>query len=172
MGRLIHPMAQIDADVELGEGVRVWQFASVIRKAWLGDGCNVASCAIVDGAVLGAGCLVGHGASVHPGCLAQDKVFIGPGAVICNDRWPRADKEGFDVRALLDHELIGVRLEEGCSIGANAVVLPGVRIGRGAMVAAGAVVSAEVPPGFLWTRLGDLVSIRETHGPRMRAAPC
>jgi acetyltransferase-like isoleucine patch superfamily enzyme len=35
-------------------------------------------------------------------------------------------------------------LEDGCSIGAGAVVLPGVTIGRGAMVGAGAVVTRDV----------------------------
>jgi dTDP-4-dehydrorhamnose 3,5-epimerase-like enzyme len=37
-------------------------------------------------------------------------------------------------------------VEDGASIGANATILPGVRIGRGAMVGAGAVVTRNVPP--------------------------
>lgn len=39
-----------------------------------------------------------------------------------------------------------VRIEEGCSIGLAALILPGVTIGRGSVVAAGAVVTQDVPP--------------------------
>lgn len=154
LGRVIHRFAQVDLEAELGRDVRVWQFASVVRRAVLGDGCSIASCAIIDGAVLGKGCIVGHGASVHPGCRAGDGVFIGPGAVICNDRWPRADKAGFEAEALFDRQRASVILGDGCSIGANAVVLPGVRIGAGAMVAAGAVVGVDVAPAALFKRDG------------------
>lgn len=171
LGDLIHRMAQVDGDCLLGAGVRVWQFASVIRGARLGEACNIASCAIVDGAILGAGCIVGHGASVHPGCRAGDLVFFGPGAVICNDLWPRADKAGFDTLALFDLSRATVILEDGCSIGANAVVLPGVRIGRGAMVAAGAICGGDVPPGLLFHRDGQLRRLRDgLEAERMRFA--
>jgi acetyltransferase-like isoleucine patch superfamily enzyme len=37
-------------------------------------------------------------------------------------------------------------LEDGAWIGAGAIVLPGVRVGRGAVIAAGAVVTKDVEP--------------------------
>lgn len=155
---MIHPLAVVDETAGVGEGCRVWQFASVIRGARIGAGGNIASCAIVDGARLGAGCIVGHGASVHPGACLEDGVFVGPGAVICNDLWPRTDKTGFDIGRLLKGE-VSVLIETGASIGANAVVLPGVRIGEGAMVSAGALVNRDVPANHLWTRGGELLPI-------------
>jgi len=167
---MIHPQACVDPDVQIGEGSRVWQFASVIRGAVLGEGCSIASCAIVDGAKLGDGCIVAHGASVHPGCRAGHGVFFGPGSVVCNDRWPRADKLGFDVRLLLDG-FTSVIIENGASIGANAVILPGVVIGRKAMIAAGSVVTADIPPSSLWTRDGLVKPHAATMAhTRMRAA--
>jgi acetyltransferase-like isoleucine patch superfamily enzyme len=42
-----------------------------------------------------------------------------------------------------------VVVETGCFVGANATLLPGVRIGRGSFVAAGSVVTRDVPPGTL-----------------------
>jgi acetyltransferase-like isoleucine patch superfamily enzyme len=39
----------------------------------------------------------------------------------------------------------GITIEDGCWIGAGAIVLDGVRIGRGSCVGAGAVVTASVP---------------------------
>ncbi len=154
----IHPQAQVDDDVKIGVGSKVWQFASVIRGAVLGKDCTVASCAVVDGATLGDGCTVGHGASVNPGFLAGTGVFIGPNVTICNDRWPETSKEGFDGDALRTGKW-AVIAGDGASIGANAVILPGVRIGVGAMVAAGAVVDRDVPDGFLWRRNGYLGAI-------------
>ncbi len=43
-----------------------------------------------------------------------------------------------------------VVLEDGCDIGAGAIILPGVRIGKGAIVGAGAVVTCDVPPYEVW----------------------
>lgn len=38
-----------------------------------------------------------------------------------------------------------IRIEDDCWIGANAVILPGVTVGRGSTVGAGAIVSRDVP---------------------------
>jgi UDP-2-acetamido-3-amino-2,3-dideoxy-glucuronate N-acetyltransferase len=43
--------------------------------------------------------------------------------------------------------LVGPHIEARARIGANATILPGVRIGGGALVGAGAVVTVDVPPG-------------------------
>lgn len=149
----IHPQAQVDDSAKIGTGTKIWQFASVIRGAVLGKNSTVASCAIIDGAVLGDGCTVGHGASIHPGIKAGNGVFFGPGVVCCNDMWPETSKEGFDLARLLAGEFC-IIIGDGATIGAGAVILPGVRIGAGAFVAAGAVVDRTLPEGFLWRRNG------------------
>lgn len=146
---MIHPLALVECDIP--ESCKVWQFASVIRGATLGDECSVGACAIVDGASLGRGSSVGHGASVHPGTAAGRDVFIGPGAVICNDSWPRTHKRGWKMP-----EQPTVIIEDGASIGANATVLPGVRIGKNAMIAAGAVVTCDVPANHVFLHKGEL----------------
>lgn len=140
---MISKKAHVAPDAKIGADTSVWQFASVIRGAVIGEGCVIASNAIVDGAEIGDRCLIGHGAGVHPGALIGDEVFIGPGAVLCNDAWPRAHKRGFDAAQR------SVTVENGASIGACAVVLPGVRIGARAMVAAGVTVTRDVPPNHL-----------------------
>lgn len=142
---MIHPLAVVDGDLE---GVTVWQFASVIRGAKIGAGSSIGSCAIVDGAKLGRRVRVGHGASIHPGALIGDDVFIGPAAIICNDPYPQAGSD-FDVGELLAGKVV-VRIEDRASIGAGAVILPGVTIGKGAMIAAGSVVTRDVARGALW----------------------
>src|SRR5690606_4984751 len=68
-----------------------------------------------------------------------DDVFIGPHAVLTNDRFPPTGKP----------ELQGPVIQDGAVLGANCTILPGIRIGRGAAVAAGAVVTRDVPPGMI-----------------------
>lgn len=172
MAGLIHPLSVVDIDVIIGAGTRVWQFASLIRGARIGAGCTIASCAVVDGAEAGDGCSIGHGASVHPGVVLGSSVFVGPGAVICNDAFPRVDKTGFDITELTSGRVVTVRVEDGASIGAGAVILPGVTIGRGAAVAAGAVCGVDVPAGHLFKRSGAVCEINEVWAKRRMKAAC
>lgn len=155
----IHHFAQVDDDVDIGSGTRVWQFASVIRGSTVGEGCSIASCAIVDGAEVGNYTIISHGAFIDPGILIGSDVFIGPHVKLCNDAWPRAEKTGFDMGALLDGSFVTTIIEDGASLGAGVTVLPGLTIGRDAMVAAGAVVSKSVPACTLYKRDGSMVPI-------------
>ena len=152
------PRHRIQAGCTIGEGTKVWQFASVIREASIGSDCSIGSCAIVDGARVGNGCLIGHGASIHPGSILGDRVFVGPGAVLCNDNWPRTHKRGFNLA------LPSVVIEDDASIGANATVLAGVTIGKGAMIAAGAVVTRDVPPRYIYMANGVVNPITDEEG--------
>ena len=68
-----------------------------------------------------------------------DRVFIGPNAVLTNDRYPPSGIGG----------LVGPVIERGAAIGANATILPGIHIGEGALVAAAAVVTRDVPAHML-----------------------
>ena len=62
-------------------------------------------------------------------------VFVGPHATFLNDKYP----------AKRNYQLKGPIVEDDVSIGGNATILPGVKIGQGAFVAAGAVVTKDVP---------------------------
>lgn len=163
---MIHARSVVHADCRLGEGVRVWQFASVLRGARLGDGSSVGGCAVVDGARLGARARIGHGAQIHPGVVAGDDLFVGPGAIICNDPWPWLDAKDFDLAALIEGRSITVLIEDKVTIGAGAIVLPGVRLGKGCVVAAGIIVRRDVPPGQI-TLGGEM---REVFGQHRRAS--
>ncbi|WP_263483875.1 DapH/DapD/GlmU-related protein [Mesorhizobium sp. CA8] len=144
---MIHALAHYDGSGQIGEGTKVWQFASIIRGSTIGRDCTIASCAIIDGAAVGDDSIVSHGASINPGTVIGNGVFVGPNVTICNDMWPSADKEGYETP-----KRSTVVIENGASIGAGAVILPGVRIGKNAVVAAGAVVKGDVPPGYVYRR--------------------
>jgi UDP-2-acetamido-3-amino-2,3-dideoxy-glucuronate N-acetyltransferase len=160
----IHGLALVE-DSEIGPRTRVWQFASVIRGTRLGADCNVASCATLDGPVFGNRCIISQGVAMGPGFLFGDDIFIGPNVTICNDRWPRVSKLGFDAEAFRRGDFTVV-VKDGATIGANAVVLPGVIIGRRVMVAAGAVVDRDVPDDHLFRRDGSIVPFNPRRSPR------
>lgn len=163
----IHPKAHVEG-ATIGARSRVWQFASVIRGAIVGEDCNIATGACLDGSQIGDRCILGHNTAIGPGFRIFDDVFVGPGVVLCNDMWPRAWKDGFDV-SRFNPVSYSVIIESRASIGANSVILPGVRIGFGAMIAAGSVVTKDVPARALWKdRAVIKTNIRER--PRMRFA--
>lgn len=169
----IHPMSCIAPGARIGAGTTVWQFASVIRHAEIGDHCTIGAGAIVDAALVGDGCSIGAGAQIHPGTWLGDNVFIGPGAIICNDMWPQTRKDGFDMDELLNRVAFTVRIHDDAVICAGAIILPGVTIGEGAMVAAGAVCDVSLPKGALLRRDGTIDSVPEDRaGRRMRYAAC
>lgn len=166
-------LTYIQPGARIGAGTLVWQFASVIRWAEIGDECTVGAGAIVDAALIGDRVHIGAGAQIHPGTFIGCGAFIGPGAIICNDLWPQASKRGFDMDALLNRTAFTVRIEDNAIIGAGAIIMPGVTIGEGAMVAAGAVCERSVIKGHLLRRDGALEPMpRDTEARRMRYAGC
>lgn len=151
----VHPEALVDNTCQIGKGTRIWQFASVIRGTILGEDCNVAHGACLDGPRFGDRCIISHNVAMGPGFLVHDDVFLGPGVVFCNDVWPSVKKDGWSLE-VFQNGAITIEVMSEVMVGANATILPGVRIGKGAVVAAGAVVTQSIPEGMVWTRDGKL----------------
>ncbi|MGH3261075.1 MAG: acyltransferase [Trebonia sp.] len=108
-----------------------------MRHAVIGSGCNVCDHAYVDDDVrVGDRVTIKSGSCVCDGVTLGDDVFIGPWVTFTNDPFPRS-RQPFQCRRTV--------VEDGASVGAGAVVLPGIRIGARAMVGAGAVVTRDVP---------------------------
>jgi len=138
--------AEVSPDAEIGEGTVVWGLAQVREGAVLGTDCVVGRGAYVGAGVrLGDRVKVQNLAQVYEPAVVEDGVFIGPAAVLTNDEYPRAiQPDGSRVEA--SHwDPVGVTLRHGCSVGARAVCVAPVEVGRWAMVAAGAVVVHDVP---------------------------
>lgn len=134
-----HPQSIVEADVQIGARTRVWAFAHVLPGARIGADCNICDHVFIEGDVrIGDRTTVKCGVQLWNGVRVGNDVFIGPNATFTNDRFPRSRKH----LPQYPETVLG----DGCSIGANATVLPGVVIGRNAMVGAGAVVTRSVPP--------------------------
>ena len=126
----------------IGEGTRIWQYVVVLASAVIGRDCNICShCLIENDVVVGDRVTVKSGVQLWDGLRIGDDVFIGPNVTFTNDKFPRS-KRYPDTFPLTE-------IDAGASIGANATILPGIRIGRQAMVGAGSVVTRSVPPNAI-----------------------
>ncbi len=94
---------------------------------------------------MGDGCKVQNYALVYEPAVLEAGVFIGPAVVLTNDHFPRAINADGSPKSAHDWTPVGVTLRRGASIGARAVCVAPVIIGRWATVAAGAVVTKDVP---------------------------
>jgi len=143
----IHPTAEVEPGAEVGAGTSVWHLAHLRSGARIGSGCNLGRGVYVDGdVVIGDRVKVQNFALLYEPARIGDGVFIGPAVVLTNDLYPRAVTPEGALKTADDWHAVGVTLEEGCSLGARSVVVPGVTVGAWAMVAAGAVVTRDVPP--------------------------
>ncbi len=142
----VDPSADVSPGALLGEGCRVWHLAQIREGAELGAGCVIGRGAYLGAGVrLGANCKVQNYALVYEPAHLDDGVFVGPAAVFTNDRLPRAITPDGELKGGADWHAVGVTCREGASVGARAVCVAPVTIGRWAMVAAGAVVVSDVP---------------------------
>ncbi len=138
MSYFVHPQGICETE-NVGEGTRVWAFAHVLPGAVIGRDCNICDHVFIENdVVLGDRVTVKCGVQLWDGIRVQDDVFVGPNATFTNDKFPRSKAhQQSPLRTCIEHH---------SSIGANAVILPGIRVGAYSMIGAGAVVTHDVPP--------------------------
>jgi UDP-2-acetamido-3-amino-2,3-dideoxy-glucuronate N-acetyltransferase len=125
-------------DVDIGEGTIVRDHVN-LYKCKIGKFCKIESFVYIEeGVTIGNNCKIKPHVYIPTGVTIEDDVFLGPNVTFTNDKHPRV---------MGDWKLLSTIVEKGASVGANAVILPGLRIGRDAMVAAGSVVTKDVPDG-------------------------
>lgn len=138
--------AVVDGSARLGPGTQVWGLAQVRELASIGEDCIIGRGAYIGaGARLGDRVKVQNFAQVYEPAVIGNGVFIGPMVVLTNDQYPRAVTPEGALATSSDWEPVGVTIADGASIGARAVCVAPVSIGRWAMVAAGSTVIDDVP---------------------------
>lgn len=138
--------AQVEPGSTCGPGTQVWDLATVREGAVIG-----AECVVGRGAYIGPGVVIGdrvkiqNQALVYEPARLEDGAFVGPAVVFTNDTYPRSVNRDGSLKSGDDWTAVGVTVREGASIGARAVCVAPVTIGRWASVGAGSVVTRDVP---------------------------
>jgi UDP-2-acetamido-3-amino-2,3-dideoxy-glucuronate N-acetyltransferase len=144
-GYWAHPTALVDQPAQIGTGTKIWHFSHVMAGARIGAGCVLGQNVFVASrAVLGDRCKIQNNVSLYDDVILEDDVFVAPSAVFTNVVNPRAFIER---KTEYRQTVVG----RGASVGANATVVCGHRVGEYAFVGAGAVVTRDVPAFSLVT---------------------
>jgi UDP-2-acetamido-3-amino-2,3-dideoxy-glucuronate N-acetyltransferase len=135
-----HETAVIDEGCSIGEGSKIWHFSHIMSDCVLGEKCNIGQNVVVSPkVVLGNNVKVQNNVSIYTGVVCEDDVFLGPSMVFTNIVNPRS--------AIIRRDsYVETLVEKGASIGANATIICGNKIGKYALIGAGAVVTKEVQP--------------------------
>jgi UDP-2-acetamido-3-amino-2,3-dideoxy-glucuronate N-acetyltransferase len=167
--------AIVEPGASIGEGTHIWHHVHVREGARVGRACSLGKNVFVDAGVeIGDRVRIQNNVSVYAGVTLGDDVFVGPSAVLTNDRFPRA--HGRDWNVLL------TRIGQGATIGANSTLVAPLEIGAWATVGAGAVVTRNVAANQLvagnparpsgWSCWCGRVVSREATRPRLAVCEC
>ncbi|MGD0280880.1 MAG: WxcM-like domain-containing protein [Dissulfurispiraceae bacterium] len=127
---------------DIGAGTKIWAFSHVLPGAKIGAECNVCDHVFIENdVVIGDRVTLKCGVQIWDGVKIGNDVFIGPNVTFTNDKFPRSKQ--------YPDRFLETVIEDGASLGANATILPGLRIGSKAMVGAGSVVTRDVPPNAI-----------------------
>ena len=117
-----------------GVNARIEPGALIREKVEIGDNAVIMMGAVINiGAVIGEGTMIDMGAVLGGRAIVGKRCHVGAGTVLAGVVEPASATP--------------VVIEDDVMLGANAVVIEGVRVGEGAVVAAGAVVVDDVPAG-------------------------
>jgi acetyltransferase-like isoleucine patch superfamily enzyme len=140
----------IYCEVFIGDRFQCGHNVLIREKTVIGNNTSVGTASVIEGySSIGNNVRIQSMVFVPTHTEIADGVFIGPAVVLTNDRYPPTGKP----------KLKGPVLEENSVIGAKAVILPGVRVGKGAAVAAGSVVTRDVPAEKM--AIGSPAKVRE-----------
>jgi len=135
-----HETAVVDDGVKIGDGTRIWHFSHIMTGSVIGKNCNLGQNVVVSpDVILGNNVKVQNNVSIYTGVICEDDVFLGPSMVFTNVINPRS-------AVVRRNEYMKTVVEKGATIGANATIVCGNKIGKFSFIGAGAVVIREVLP--------------------------
>lgn len=129
------PKYSVINGVTVGKGTKIFDQVN-LYKCKIGNNCKIDAFVYIEGGVeIGNNVKIRAFTFIPEGVVIEDDVFIGPRVTFTNDKYPRARGKW---------RLLRTRVKQGASIGAGAIIMPGVTIGRYAIVGAGSIVTEDV----------------------------
>jgi UDP-2-acetamido-3-amino-2,3-dideoxy-glucuronate N-acetyltransferase len=142
----IENSAKIASNTEIHASVQIWHNSQVREYVDIGEGSVIGSnCYIGPGVKIGKNVRIQNNVNIYEPCLIRDFVFIGPGVVTTNDKYPRAFNVKGERISEKDWEKEQIEINSYASIGANATLIGPISIGEYSLIGAGSVVSRSVP---------------------------
>jgi len=141
-----HPTALCESD-DIGAGTRIWAFAHIMNGARIGTQGNICDHVFIESGVhIGDRVTIKNRALLFSGVTIEDDVFVGPGVLFTNDRYPRSARMSEAAPRYRDPSswLERTFVQRGVAIGAGAIVMCGIRIGAFASIGAGTIVTRDV----------------------------
>lgn len=141
----IHPSADVDKTVKVGEGSKIWNNAQIRENAIIGSNCVIGKDVYIDhDVIIGDNCRIQNQALIYYNTEIGSNVFIGPQVCFANDRNPRAVFPDGKPKNSKDWQPGLIKVRTGASVGAGSIVLPGISVGEWAMIGAGSTVTKDV----------------------------
>ncbi|MBM3468420.1 MAG: oxidoreductase [Alphaproteobacteria bacterium] len=135
-----HETALVDPGCEIGQGTKIWHFSHILKGTKIGEECVIGQNVMIGpDVIIGNRCKIQNNVSLYKGVTLEDGVFCGPSCVFTNVHNPRAEVERKD-------EFRPTYVEKGVTIGANATIICGNRLGAYSLIGAGAVITKDVKP--------------------------
>ena len=134
----IHESAIVDIPSKIGKGTKIWHFSHIMQNSVIGLNCNIGQNVVVSPYVtLGNNVKVQNNVSIYTGVTCNDDVFLGPSMVFTNIINPRS-------AIIRRDKYVETLVDKGASIGANATIICGNKIGKYSLIGAGSVVTKDV----------------------------
>lgn len=134
-----HSSSLIDLPCDIGIDTKIWHFSHIMSGAQIGNNCNIGQNVMVaPDVIIGNNVKIQNNVSIYKGVKVEDDVFLGPSMVFTNVINPRSFISRKDE---FKETIIG----KGASIGANATIVCGNKIGEYSFIGAGAVVTKSIP---------------------------
>ncbi|KKP66014.1 MAG: Transferase hexapeptide repeat containing protein [candidate division WS6 bacterium GW2011_GWC2_36_7] len=138
----------LEENVNIGDGSKIWHFCHIRNDVKIGKNCILGDYVFIDSGVqIGDETKIQNYVPVYHGVVLEEGVFLGPNSLTTNDLIPRARTEKGEIKGGDDWQVSAIHIGKDASIGAGAVLKPGINIGEKALIGAGAVVTKDVPAG-------------------------
>jgi acetyltransferase-like isoleucine patch superfamily enzyme len=144
----IHPTANIESGVTIGEKTSIWDNVHIRHSSKIGEECIIGEKSyIAYGVTIGDRVKINAFVYICTAVTIEDGVMISASTTFTNDRFPRATNS--DLKQLRpsdpDDHTLPTLVKEGATIGAGCTIGNNLEIGRFAMIGMGSLVTKSIP---------------------------
>lgn len=133
-----HKTSIVNDNAIIGNNTKVWHWTHIRENAIIGKNCIIGqNCYIGPGVKIGNGVKIQNNVSIYEPIEIEDDVFCGPSMVFTNVINPRSSIEK-------KNEFKKTIIKKGCTIGANATIVCGIKLGVYSFIGAGSVVTKSI----------------------------